>query len=259
MSIQKNVNYIKKNIEDKTTNKNNILSYNQFKASNNKNKKKFKIKKANTIEGDINSKNFNENLDERNDIPKIKNLLKEKILIKDYNTINNNKNDENKNIFKTKYDYIVQKGEISNGPVEIPSDIEIQNNLNQKEWSSQKKKLKENVKRSDIIKKIQIFNNKKNNNLCLNILKKMKENEKELIIIPYAKEKQKVYKTINAIGHSNGITYLKTSLLSGGNEKNFYNNFINNIRNNENKKNMKMNMLNFILNKYINKAGIDLS
>jgi hypothetical protein len=259
MLFQKNNHNLNKNIEDKKTKKNIILSHNKFRVNNNKNKKNFKIKKAKTIEGDTNSKNLIYNLDERNNIPKNKNILKGKILIEDYNTINNNKNDENKNIFKTKYDYIVQKGEISNGPVEIPSDIEIQNNLNQKEWSSQKKKLKENVKRSDIIKKIQIFNNKKNNNLCSNILKKMKENEKELIIIPYAKEKQKVYKTINAIGHSNGITYLKISLLSGGNEKNFYNNFINNIRKNENKKNMKMNMLNFILNKYINKAEIDLS
>ena len=87
----------------------------------------------------------------------------------------------------------------------------------------------------------------------------MKENEKELIIFPYVKQKQTINKTINTIGHSNGITYLKTSLLSGGNENNFYNNFINNIRTNENRNNnLKMNMINFIRNQYINKAEIDL-
>ena len=162
--------------------KNIILPYKHFKTvNNNKNKKNLKIKKAKTIEVEPNLKNLTERKKERN--------IKEKILKKEYNTVNVSKNDENKNIFKTKYDYILQKGKISNGPVELPSDIEIQQNLNQKEWISQKKILKENVKRSDIIKKIIIFNNKKNNNICSNILKKMKENEKELILFPYAKKK----------------------------------------------------------------------
>ena len=231
--------------------KNIILPYKHFKTvNNNKNKKNLKIKKAKTIEVEPNLKNLTERKKERN--------IKEKILKKEYNTVNVSKNDENKNIFKTKYDYILQKGKISNGPVELPSDIEIQQNLNQKEWISQKKILKENVKRSDIIKKIKIFNNKKNNNICSNILKKMKENEKELILFPYAKKKQMINKTINTIGPSNGITYLKTSVLSGGNEKNFYNNFINIIRINENKNNLKMKMINIIQNKYVNKAEIDL-
>ena len=231
--------------------KNIILPYKHFKTvNNNKNKKNLKIKKAKTIEVEANLKNLTERKKERN--------IKEKILKKEYNTVNVSKNDENKNIFKTKYDYILQKGKISNGPVELPSDIEIQQNLNQKEWISQKKILKENVKRSDIIKKIKIFNNKKNNNICSNILKKMKENEKELILFPYAKKKQMINKTINTIGPSNGITYLKTSVLSGGNEKNFYNNFINIIRINENKNNLKMKMINIIQNKYVNKAEIDL-
>ena len=231
--------------------KNIILPYKHFKTvNNNKNKKNLKIKKAKTIEVEPNLKNLTERKKERN--------IKEKILKKEYNTVNVSKNDENKNIFKTKYDYILQKGKISNGPVELPSDIEIQQNLNQKEWISQKKILKENVKRSDIIKKIKIFNNKKNNNICSNILKKMKENEKELILFPYAKKKQMINKTINTIGPSNGITYLKTSVLSGGNEKNFYNNFINIIRTNENKNNLKMKMINIIQNKYVNKAEIDL-
>ena len=72
------------------------------------------------------------------------------------------------------------------------------------------------------------------------------------------KKKQMINKTINTIGPSNGITYLKTSVLSGVNEKNFYNNFINIIRINENKNNLKMKMINIIQNKYVNKAEIDL-
>ena len=262
--IKKNNDIIKKKNEDKKTKKNIVLSYiNQFKDNNNINKikKNYKIKKSKTIENnDINSKNLSESFDKRNKISKNKNLLKERLLNKEYNkTINTIKNDENKNFFKTKYDYIIQKGKISSRPVEIPSDIEIQKNLNQKEWNSQRKKLTENVKRSDIIKKVKIFNNKKNNNLCSNILKKMKENEKELIVFPYVKEKKPINKKINSIGHSNGITYLKTSLLSGGNENIFYNNFINNIRTKKNRdNNIKMNMFNFIRNQYINRVEIDL-
>lgn len=258
LQIQKKYNNIKIDNEDKKTNNNIILPYNQYKVPK-KNKNDFKMKKAKTIEGNSHSQNLTENIDKRNNISKKKNKLKQKILNKDYNTINTSRTDENKNIFKTKYDYILQKGKMSSGPVEIPSDIEIQQNFNHKEWSSQKKKINENVKRSDIIRKIKIFNNKKNNNLCSNILKQMKENEKKLIIFPYVKKKQTINKTINTIGHSNGITYLKTSLLSGGNEKNFYNKFLNNIRSNENSNNIKMNMINFIRNQYINKAEIDLS
>ena len=119
--------------------------------------------------------------------------------------------------------------------MELPSDIEIQQNLNQKEWNIQKYKPSANVKRSDIIKKIKIFNNKKNNDRCSNLLKKMKSDEKELVIFPYVKEKQKINKTIHAIGHSNGVVYLKTSVLSGGNENTIYNNFMSKIRSAEKK------------------------
>ena len=80
--------------------------------------------------------------------------------------------------------------------------------------------------------KIKIFNNKKNNDICSNILKKMKENEKKLIVFPYVQKKLKINKTIDTIGHSNGITYLNINLLRGGNTK--YNNFISNMRFDEN-------------------------
>ena len=68
------------------------------------------------------------------------------------------------------------------------------------------------MKRSDIIKKIKIFNNKKNNDICSDLLKTVKNNEKKLIIFPYAREKQKINKTIHTIGNSNGVTYPKTSI-----------------------------------------------
>ena len=117
------------------------------------------------------------------------------------------------------------------------------------------------MKRSDIIKKIKIFNNKKNNDICSDLLKTVKNNEKKLIIFPYAREKQKINKTIHTIGNSNGVTYPKTSLLSGGNENNTYNNFINKIRfDRKNNNDIKMNIrLNLFKNQYPNKAKIDLT
>ena len=58
----------------------------------------------------------------------------------------------------------------------------------------------------------------------------MTKNEKELIIIPYAKEKQKKNKTINSIGVTNGISYQKISVFSGGNCLNTNENILNIIR-----------------------------
>ena len=244
---------IKNKIEGKTYKNNIPLPYKKINTISTiqnkyKNQKITPINKSKTIEvNNILNENINDNY-------KNKDKFLKNNQIKD----NNNRNEENGNIFKTKYDYIIQKGKNSNGPVEIPSDLEIQKNLNKKEWITQKIKLEENVKRSDIIKKIKIFNNKKNNDICTNFLKKMKENEKKLIVFPYAKEKQKINKTIDAIGHLNGITYLKTNLYRGGNTE--FNNFVNNMRFNEkdNKKTKEKSKLNFILKKEINKAEIDL-
>lgn len=258
---------INSSLQGKSSKKVKIYEYNQLKNNNiNKNKKFIKKNITHSIEGNIYTypkKNINGNSNEKYSnktiIAKKQKKLKEKILNQNKAFINNNKSEENRNIFKTKYDYIIEKSKISNGPVEIPPDIEIQNNLNQKEWSSQKKKLNENVKRSDIIKKIKIFNNKKNNDICSHLLKKIKENEKKLIILPYVKEKQKINKTIHTIGHSNGVTYLKTSLLSGGNENNAYNNFINKIRFDEKTNRNLKERLNLIQSQYANKAEIDLA
>ena len=253
-------NNIYKTIQNKRfKNNENIVSH-EIKTYDDKDNKYYNINKTkNNHEIDY-LKNLNKNLYNKN-----KNEIvsggKNKLKMKKYNNnININRSEENRKNFKTKYDYIIEKSKNSNGPVEIPPDIEIQKNLNKKEWSSQKKKLNENVKRSDIIKKIKIFNNKKNNDICSDLLKEIKNNEKKLIILPFAKEKQKVNKTIHTIGNSNGVTYLKTSLLSGGNENNEYNNFIDKIRSDRKNNNIKMNIrLSLLKKKYPNKARIDLT
>ena len=63
--------------------------------------------------------------------------------------------------------------------------------------------------------KILIFNNKKNNVKCSNLLKSAINTEKVLLVIPYAKEKQKIKKTLNEIGRSNGISYPNYSVIKG--------------------------------------------
>ena len=63
--------------------------------------------------------------------------------------------------------------------------------------------------------KKQIFNNKKNNGLCSDLLRNSINQEKELILIPYAKEKQKINKTLNTIGNANGISYPRCSVIKG--------------------------------------------
>lgn len=274
--MQKNDNnFLKKNLivnynenTDKSSNYTNSTTFpsSQLKNINNsqthRNPKKFNNNKIRELQANTYFKNMNkyslENNGSKEHLSKDKNKTKETI---NENYMTQNRIDDNKNIFSTKYDYIQQKGKFSNGPVEIPSDLEIQRNLNLKEWNNQKCIPTENVKRSDIIKKVKIFNNKKNIDKCTSLLKKVKENEKELIVFPYAKEKQKVNKTIHAIGHSNGITYLKTSLLSGGNENTVSKRFMSIIRTDEgkNKKIKKILKLNLFQRQNNNKAQIDLN
>ena len=100
-------------------------------------------------------------------------------------------------------------------------------NTNNKEDDNKKNKEIPIPKRKS---KTKIFNNKKNNENCSNLLKNIMKNEKELIIMPYAKEKQKKNKTINTIGAINGISYPKISIYSGGNNLNSNANIMNIIR-----------------------------
>ena len=82
--------------------------------------------------------------------------------------------------------------------------------------------------------KIKIFNNKKNNGICSELLKSTLNNEKELILLPYAKEKQKVFKTLNTIGNAHGISYPTCSVIKGSSLKDKI--YLNIIRDDKKKK-----------------------
>ena len=60
-----------------------------------------------------------------------------------------------------------------------------------------------------------IFNNKKNNALCSELLKAAMKNEKNLYLIPYPTKKQKINKTFDTIGDKNGISYPNLSVVNG--------------------------------------------
>ena len=77
------------------------------------------------------------------------------------------------------------------------------NEINQNEPIKEKKK------------KVIIFNNKKNNGICSDLLKSAINTEKELLVIPYPKEKQKINKTLNTIGRANGISYPICNVING--------------------------------------------
>ena len=64
-------------------------------------------------------------------------------------------------------------------------------------------------------KRIAIFNNKKNNVQCSNLLKSAINTEKELLFMPYAKEKQKINKTLDELGRLNGISYPSYRVIKG--------------------------------------------
>ena len=85
--------------------------------------------------------------------------------------------------------------------------------------------------------KIKIFNNKKNNVICSELLKSTINQEKELILIPYAKEKQKINKTLNTIGNAHGISYPNCSVIKGILTKD--KNYLTIIRDNDKKSNKK--------------------
>ena len=60
-----------------------------------------------------------------------------------------------------------------------------------------------------------IFNNKKNNKDCSDLLKNAINTEKQLLVLPYPKEKQKKAKTLNEIGRANGISYPTNRIIKG--------------------------------------------
>ena len=86
-----------------------------------------------------------------------------------------------------------------------------------------------------------IFNNKKNNGICSELLRASINQEKELILLPYVKEKQKINKTINTIGNANGISYPTYSVIKGisSNDKNY----LSTLRNDGKKKKKKSKLI----------------
>ena len=115
------------------------------------------------------------------------------------------KNTSNK---KDKKEVKIIKNDKSKSPnIKSPQKmkIKLEGNLEEEiEQKSQEKKAK-----------IKIFNNKKNNILCSELLKSTINQEKDLILIPYAKERQKINKTINTIGNAHGISYPACSVING--------------------------------------------
>ena len=115
--------------------------------------------------------------------------------------------------------------------------------------------IKEEEKNEKKLKSL-IFNNKKNNNICSNLLKSVINNEKQLLVIPYPKEKQKKVKTLNEIGRANGISYPDYSVIKGViTEFNNYKEFLRG--DDDNKYNSKTHKLTLSRLKY-NTAKIDL-
>ena len=131
----------------------------------------------------------------------MKNMNKNKDSEKKFSEENNNLNKEEENNTQNK-----SKTESSNNKKEKSPEkmiIKIDDDTKQKLLEEEKKP------------KIKIFNNKKNNDICSELLKSTMDKEKELIVIPYAKEKQKVNKTLNTIGTAHGISYPTCSVIKG--------------------------------------------
>ena len=77
------------------------------------------------------------------------------------------------------------------------------------------------------------FNIPSENDICSKFLQASIENEKQLYLIPYAKKKEKINKTFNTIGNSNGISYSEYSVIKGIEIGN--NSYINIIRDDDRK------------------------
>ena len=72
------------------------------------------------------------------------------------------------------------------------------------------------------------FNTPSNNDICSQLLKATMNNEKQLLLIPYAKQKEKIKKTFNTIAKLNGVSYSEYRVIQG--TENDSNNIYNIIR-----------------------------
>jgi len=76
--------------------------------------------------------------------------------------------------------------------------------------------------------KVEKFNTPTNNDICSQLLQAALDNEKQLLLVPFARQKEKIKKTFNTIGKSNGISYSEFRVIKG--EQNESNNILNIIR-----------------------------
>ncbi len=157
----------------------------------------------------------------------------------------------------------LEKNESNN---EEENNVTNPSNVNKPKHSKVKSTEKMSIKVDDNIEqeilkdekkpKIKIFNNKKNNEICSELLKSTMKKEKELIIIPYAKEKQKINKTLNTIGNAHGISYPTCSVIKGVLTKD--KNYLAIIRDDDKKGNKKRKSKNMTNIKKKSKAKINL-
>ena len=115
------------------------------------------------------------------------------------------------------------------------------NELNKKISSTTSQKNEEKYKKNII---------PTNYDICTQLLQVAMNNEKQLYSIPYAKKKEKIKKTFDTIGTSNGIPYSKYSVIKGIENDT---NIINIIRNYDSKNHSKRK--NFSKNSSIRKSN----
>lgn len=96
--------------------------------------------------------------------------------------------------------------------------------------------IENNLKKSKINDNFVLFNTSANIDICSQLLKASINNEKQLLFIPYAKKKEKIKKTFNTIGNSNGISYYDYQIIKKDDSDN--KNMFNIIRE-DNKKNLR--------------------
>jgi hypothetical protein len=124
---------------------------------------------------------------------------------------------QNNQLWKAKNNIIV-KHKNNYNILKENNHLNFHENSMRKEISSEKiesQKDKESLSKKSRTSKTNIFNNKKNNDICSELLKTTMKNEKKLYLIPYATKKEKINKTFHTIGDANGISYQSYSVIDG--------------------------------------------
>ena len=122
---------------------------------------------------------------------------------------------------KAANDYIKFKNKILN---------ENYQNIYQKQLSKETNSNRLSLENDDIYEK---FNTPSNNDICSQLLKSTMNNEKQLLLVPYAKKKEKIKKTFNTIAKLNGVSYSEFRVIKGTEMDN--NNIYNIIRDDDRK------------------------